>query len=112
MGTPEKGKNRWIYISLIVLVAASSLYFFLNNGETMLQSCDQTLTVEVREKTDSSIGRILYLVDDKGKEYRPQIDVQGVVIASGRKMRVCHQGVDTLADGNLVLHIVGADNLP
>lgn len=112
MGNPEKVKNRWIYISIFVLVAAFSLNFFLNSGENMLQSCDQSLTVEVRERTDSSSDRILYLVDDKGKEYRPLIEAQGVVIASGSKLRVCHQGVDTLADGNLVLHIVGATNLP
>jgi len=106
----NNNRTRLFSILSLFLVASVILILFIFFGDSR-NSCNKSMLVSVIETRDSS-GIKLILKDDGGIPYQPLIINHEAVISSGSRVRICYEGIDTLADKTLQLRIIDVVALP
>ena len=76
-----------------------------------MKLCKYEIIGTVKEKNDNN-GISLYIEGKDNKIYYPQIEQDDIVLASGARVQVCYDAVNTLADNNLRIRINDVVYLP
>lgn len=76
-----------------------------------MKSCKYEITGVVKEIKDEN-GLRLYIESKDNKIFYPQIEQDNIVIASGAKVQVCYDAVNTLADNKMQIRISDVVYLP
>jgi hypothetical protein len=93
----------------LVLLGSSAMFLF--SKEKPVTICKQDLTGTVREiKKEQGIQLVIEGRDQK--TYIPEIIEDGVVIASGARLRVCYNRKEVQPDGTIRIWITGAVFVP
>ena len=97
-----------IYLAFFMLFSSALLLFSKNKP---MKSCKYEITGVVKEIKDEN-GLRLYIESKDNKIFYPQIEQDNIVIASGAKVQVCYDAVNTLADNKMQIRISDVVYLP